>query len=282
MVSLKAVVTALAAWATFAQAAPVDSHEGSSALSPRASYVTTSGPFFNIDGTTKYFAGTNSYWIGLLTNNADVDLVMTHLQTSGIKVLRVWGFNDVSSTGNGVWYQSFVSGQAPQINTGANGLQRLDYVVSSAAAHNIKLVINFVNNWSDYGGMPLYNTYYGTTKATWYTTAAVQAQYKTYISAVVSRYKTSTAVFAWELANEARCNGCATSVITNWATSISVYIKSLDPNHLVTLGDEGFMNGGGDGSYPYTPSEGVDFVANLKIPDLDYGTFHLYPDSCKL
>jgi mannan endo-1,4-beta-mannosidase len=145
-----------------------------------------------------------------------------------------------------------------------------------------KLVINFVNNWSDYGGMPLYNTYYGTTKATWYTTAAVQAQYKACISAVVSRYMTSTAVFAWELANEARCNGRATSVITNWATSISAYIKSLDPNHLVTLGDEGFMNGGGDGSYPYTPSEGVDFVANLKVPDLDYGIFHLYPGSCNL
>ena len=95
-------------------------------------------------------------------------------------------------------------------------------------------------------------------------------------------YKTSTAVFAWELANEPRCNGCATSVITNWATTISAHIKSLDSNHLVTLGDEGFMNGGGDGSYPYTTAEGVDFVANLKIPDLDYGTFHLYPGSCKL
>jgi mannan endo-1,4-beta-mannosidase len=89
MVSLKTAVTALAAWATLTQAAPVESYEGSSALSPRASYVTKSGLFFNIDGTAKYFAGTNSYWIGFFTNNADVDLVITHLQTSGIKVLRV-------------------------------------------------------------------------------------------------------------------------------------------------------------------------------------------------
>jgi hypothetical protein len=113
MVSLKAAMLILAAWATLSQAAPVDSYEGSSALSPRASYVTKSGLFFNIDGITTYFAGTNSYWIGFLTNNADVDLVVTHLQTSGIKVLRVWGFNDVSSTSSGVWYQPFVSGQAP-------------------------------------------------------------------------------------------------------------------------------------------------------------------------
>ena len=50
-----------------------------------------SGLNFNIDGVTQYFAGTNSYWIGFLTNNADVDLVMSHLKTSGLKVLRVWG-----------------------------------------------------------------------------------------------------------------------------------------------------------------------------------------------
>lgn len=36
----------------------------------------------------------------------------------------------------------------------------------------------------------------------YYTTAAVQDQYKTYINAIVSKYKTSTVDFAWELANE--------------------------------------------------------------------------------
>lgn len=127
--------------------------------------------------------------------------------------------------------------------------------------------------------MPAYNTYYGTTKTTWYTDSRVQTQYKAYISAVVSRYKSSSAIFAWELANEPRCNGCPTSVITNWATTISAYIKSVDSTHMVTLGDEGFMNGGGDGSYPYTIGEGIDFQANLKIPNLDFGTFHLYPSS---
>jgi mannan endo-1,4-beta-mannosidase len=56
----------------------------------------------------------------------------------------------VSSTpGSGtVWYQSFVSGAAaPVINTGADGLERLDVVVASAEAHGISLIINFVNNW---------------------------------------------------------------------------------------------------------------------------------------
>jgi mannan endo-1,4-beta-mannosidase len=196
MVNLKDAVTALAAWAALAQAAPTDFNGDPAALAPRASYVTTSGISFNVDGSTKYLAGTNAYWIGFLTNNDDVDLVMTQLQGAGLKILRVWGFNDVSDTNTNVWYQSFVQGQAPQINTGANGLQRLDYVVSSAEAHGIKLVINFVNYWDAYGGMPLYNSYYGTDATTWYTSSAVQAQYKTYIKSVVSRYKISTTIFA--------------------------------------------------------------------------------------
>lgn len=96
-------------------------------------YATTSGTQFNIDGETGYFAGTNSYWIGFLTNNDDVDTVMQHLTSSGLKVLRVWGFNDVTSTpGSGtIYFQSF-AGNEPTINAGSDGLQRLDYVVKSA------------------------------------------------------------------------------------------------------------------------------------------------------
>lgn len=101
--------------------------------------------------------------------------------------------------------------------------------------------------WSDYGG----------SHTTWYTNTAAQAQYRTYIKAVVSRYITSTAVFAWELANEPRCSGCNTDVIYKWAADTSAYVKSLDPNHMVALGDEGFNPSAGDGSYPYQTSEGM-------------------------
>ncbi|KAF7916876.1 hypothetical protein BELL_0168g00240 [Botrytis elliptica] len=245
-------------------------------------YAKTAGTVFQINGKKTYFAGTNCYWCGFLTNNADVDLVMSHLASSGLKVLRVWGFNDVTTAqGSGsVWYQSFIAGQSPVINTGANGLQRLDYVVQSAQAHGISLIINFVNNWNDYGGMQAYATYYGISLTDWYTNAAAQAQYKAYIAAVVARYKTNTAVFAWELANEPRCTGCATSVITNWATSISQYIKSLDPNHMVTVGDEGFgLTVANDTSYPFTAGPGTWFTDLLAIPTIDFATIHLYPGS---
>lgn len=51
---------------------------------------------------------------------------------------------------------------------------------------------------------------------------------------------------------------------------------------MVTMGDEGFGPlTGSDGSYPYTTSAGgYTWADNLNITDLDFGTFHLYPDSC--
>ncbi|KAF1788005.1 Glycoside hydrolase superfamily [Phytophthora cactorum] len=57
-----------------------------------------------------------------------------------------------------------------------------------------------------------------------------------------------------------------------------VYIKSLDSNHLVASGSEGFMNT--DKSvYLYSGPSGVDFDANLAIDSIDYGAYHAYPDS---
>jgi mannan endo-1,4-beta-mannosidase len=201
-------------------------------------FPTTNGLKFEIDGKTSYFAGSNAYWIGFLTNNDDVDLVFDHMDESGLRILRVWGFNDVNTVPSPgtVYYQLLKDGTAT-INTGADGLQRLDYVVASAEARNVKLIINFVNNWSDYGGMAAYVTAFGGTQTSWYTNTAAQTAYRTYIKAVVSRYINSPAVFAWELANEPRCKGCDTSVLYNWIKSTSAYIKSLDSKHMVAIGD---------------------------------------------
>ncbi|KAJ5099279.1 hypothetical protein N7532_006280 [Penicillium argentinense] len=241
----------------------------------------TQGLNFTIDGEADYFAGTNSYWIGYLTNNADVDLVLDHLQESGLRILRVWGFSDVNSkpTDGKVYFQLLQNGTAT-INTGSDGLQRLDYVVAAAEKRGIKLIINFVNNWSDYGGINAYTTAFGGTSTSWYTTPVIQNVYRKYIKAIISRYSQSSAIFAWELANEPRCSGCNTSVIYNWAASTSAYIKSLDSQHMVAIGDEGFgLNVGSDGSYPYTYAEGLDFEKNLEIDTIDFGTFHLYPST---
>jgi mannan endo-1,4-beta-mannosidase len=183
------------------------------------------------------------------------------------------------------------------INDGPLGLQRLDYVVHAAEKRGIKLVIPFVNNWEDYGGMTAYTTYClnltepraadelpTDTKQAWYETAKCQEQYQRYIKAVVTRYLDSPTVFAWQLANEPRCGGCETSVVTEWARKTSAYIKSLDKKHMVSIGDEGFglkASGPGSDQYPYGFFEGTDFKSLVELPNIDMGTFHLYPDHCE-
>lgn len=175
------------------------------------SFAKTDRTMFNIDGVTKYYAGTNCYWCGFLTNDNDIDTVFSHMATAGLKIIRVWGFNDVNSIpSSGTVYYQYLSASGSTINTGADGLERLDVVVAAAEKYGLKLIINFVNNWSDYGGIAAYVTAFGGSATSWFTDATSQAQYQKYIAAVVSRYSTSTAVFSWELANEPRCSGCDT------------------------------------------------------------------------
>ncbi|KAH8776702.1 glycoside hydrolase superfamily, partial [Diaporthe sp. PMI_573] len=247
-----------------------------------ASFAKPDGLFFNIDGETKYYAGTNCYWCGFLTSDEDVDKIFSDMAAADLKIIRVWGFNDANEIpGDGTVYYQYLSANGSEINTGSTGLERLDAVVSAAETHGLKLIINFVNNWDDYGGISAYVKAFGGSATTWFTDDASQAQYQKYIDAVVSRYKESTAVFSWELANEPRCSGCDGSIIYNWAKSTSEYIKSLDSNHMVTIGDEGFGPlTGGDGSYPFTTSAGgYTWADNMNITTLDFATFHLYPDS---
>jgi mannan endo-1,4-beta-mannosidase len=218
------------------------------------------------------------------------NVIAVHVLTSpqtGYKILRVWAFgevNEIPAPGatdpNKVFFQ-ILNSTGSYINYGPDGIDRLDYVVSAAEKYGIKLVLPFTNNWGDYGGIAAYSTAFGSNATTFFTDPTTQNAYKSYVKTIVTRYKSSPAIFAWELCNEPRCHGCDSSVLTTWATETSEYVKSLDPNHLVTLGDEGWLtpaDGYGDGSYAYSGAEGVDFVANLRIKTLDYGVFHLYPN----
>lgn len=106
---------------------------------------------------------------------------------------------------------------------------------------------------------------------------------------MVTRYAKSPTILAWELANEARCGAdgvrnlprspanCSPEVITAWYDEMSSYIKSLDPHHLVTTGSEGGFNVESD-DWAYNGADGSDFDAELKLKNIDFGTFHSYPD----
>ncbi|KAI4183957.1 MAG: hypothetical protein L6R41_005068 [Letrouitia leprolyta] len=243
---------------------------------------------FNINGTTQYFAGTNTWWLAYTYENSDIDKVLGEIAKSGLLVTRIWGFgntNDASTT-EGTFFQELKGGKQSLNFDPATGIPRLDYVISKAEALKVKLIIPLLNGNDDLGGINTYASAYSTTKTDFFTSNASQTAYLTYVDFIVNRYKSSPAIFSWEICNEPRCPGCQTSVITQWATDVSKHIKSIDSKHLVSLGDEGWFAPpmqapAGANNYPYQGGEGVDFKANLAIPDIDFGTFHMYPEPWK-
>ena len=200
------------------------------------------------------------------------------------------GFNDVTAVQEfGAYYQLWTDG-VPTFNYGDYGISRFDSVVSTAEKYGIKLIVALTNNWSDYGGMDVYVSQLnpGGTHDTFYTDATIIAAYKNYVNEFVSRYADNDTIMGWELANEPRCTGSSGgsapncdatggTTIYNWAEELSAYIKSIDSNHLVGLGDEGWFQWADPPTYPYAPGVGVDFEKNLQISTLDFGTFHCYP-----
>ncbi|KAJ7054471.1 CEL4a mannanase [Mycena amicta] len=252
-------------------------------------FVKTSGTRFTLNGAKYTVVGSNAYWPGLLGySSTDITKAFADIANSGATTVRTWGFNEVTAA-NGVYFHLW-NGKTATVNTGTNGLQVLDTVIAAAKAHGIRLIISLTNNWSDFGGMDVYATQLlgsGQTHDVFYTNPTIIAAFKTYVQAVVSRYVNEPTIMAWELANEPRCGGsntqasssCTVSTITTWATTMSAFIKSIDSNHLVALGDEGFFNEPGNSDFVYQGTLGIDFAANMKISTLDFGTFHMYPQS---
>ncbi|KDR78310.1 hypothetical protein GALMADRAFT_1312903 [Galerina marginata CBS 339.88] len=257
---------------------------------PTHGFVKTDGTRFTLNGERFTAVGGNSYWVGLSgLSPSDMHKAFSDIAKAGGTAVRTWGFNDVLSPGTGNFYQSW-SGSKPTINIGPTGLGNFDNVVAAAKANNIRLLVALTNNWGDFGGMDVYvNSIVGQGQPhdLFYTDPRVMSAYKNYVRTFVKRYENEPTIMAWELANEPRCRGstgvtsgnCTTATVTKWASTMSAFIKDIDRNHLVAMGDEGFFNQPSSPLYPYQGTEGVDFEANLKIKTLDFGTFHLYPES---
>lgn len=286
-------------------------------------FAYTQGTRFMLDGSPFYYAGTNCYYLTFKSQEA-VDSVFKDAEAMGLKVIRVWGNLDVGvKTGttdsegkpvftnnndgpgekDGIYFQYFDKDLGkPVINEGKDGLQKLDYALYQAEKHGIKLLITFTNYWDAFGGMGQYIKWAqelgitGLKKDDFYTNETLKGWYKDYVSGLLNhtnpytgrKLKDEPSVFAWELANEPRCNTdaqCKDNILYNWAKEMSEYVKSVDPNHMVSLGDEGFYNKPygyyneyTTSNYAFYGAEGVDFEKLMTIDTLDFGTPHLYLD----
>lgn len=59
---------------------------------------------------------------------------------------------------------------------------------------------------------------------------------------------------------------------------MSTFIKSIDSDHLVTTGSEGGFNRESS-DWTYNGADGTDFDAEVKLKNIDFGTFHSYPQA---
>jgi mannan endo-1,4-beta-mannosidase len=267
-------------------------------------FVTRHGSQLKLDDKQFRFAGTNNYYL-MYKSKLMVDDVFADASTAGFTVLRTWGWldignqdgsNSVAGKADGVYFQ-YWDGAKPAYNDGADGLQRLDYVLYRARQAGIKLVIPFTNNWRDFGGMDQYVRWAGGQfHDDFYTNPTIRGWYQSWIAHVLNRtntltgikYKDDPTVMTWELGNEPRCKGsgvypqsatCTTQTLTTWADEMSRYIKSVDGRHLVSVGDEGFFCDDATSSdWTVNCGEGVDNLALTRLPAIDVMSYHLYPD----
>jgi mannan endo-1,4-beta-mannosidase len=267
-------------------------------------FVKQAGPQLRLNGKVFRFAGSNNYYL-MYKSQFMVDDVLSTAAANHFTVMRMSGSleignqdgsNSIRGKADGVYFQ-YWNGSAPAYNDGADGLKHLDYALYKAGQLGIKLVIPFVNNWNDFGGMDQYVRWRGGQyHDQFYTDPTIRTWYKNWIAHLLNRtntytgiqYKNDPTIMTWELANEPRClsggayprsGNCTTQTLVEWANDVSTFVKTIDENHLVSVGDEGFYCVPGATDWTENCGEGVDTLAFTRLPNIDVMSLHLYPDN---
>ena len=77
-------------------------------------------------------------------------------------------------------------------------------------------------------------------------------------------------------------------LVQAWLEEMAAYVKSVDENHMLTTGLEGFYSSTvssdsvvQESSNPgsYATQYGVDFIRNHQVSGIDFASVHLYPDN---
>ena len=237
-------------------------------------FVTVEGRNFYLDGKKYFFLGTN-YWYGMNLgapesgNRTRLQQELDDLVSIGVKNLRIMG----STQGPDTKRRRIVPTleyDKEQYNDDI--WEGLDIFLYEMGKRNMKAVVTLNNFWEWSGGFGQINEWY-TGSFSRYPTNFYGQKNQTdhlnrFINLIINRrntvtgvkYKDDPAIMAWQLANEPRAGSC--SIWADWVNKTSAYIKSLDSNHLVSIGNEGSITACSSSGNP--------------LPNIDYITFHAW------
>ncbi len=264
------------------------------------SFAEVSEGTFLLNGGEFRFVGTNAYY---LPNYKKLDPTVVErafnaFNVAGITVVRMWAFYDGFDCGySAVDDNENVIQVAPGIYN-EEALRHLDYIIARGKRQNIRFILPFINFWDELGGICQYNTWAGAEKPSqnmefFLSNDKTQEWFRNYIKMLLNRvntytgvaYKDEPAIFSWQIMNEGRNRGQDPKILRDWYREMAQYIKSIDPNHLVGTGEEGFDHNTPDqyslseysNTYALRANEGTSYVMNTAIPEIDYGNAHWYP-----
>jgi mannan endo-1,4-beta-mannosidase len=267
---------------------------GSSAVGAEAplaqdDFVKASGTSFTLGGKPFLVTGVNNHYltygtadeVGRVLDDAvalGANVVRTFLQpvTGSLdgSVPTIWDWqkdadsSDLGVKGAYLLYWDSTSGKMA-INGGPNGMGKVDTLIAEANIRKLRLIIAFLDFWSYTGGAQQMRAWYGSrdTSGFFFSDPRTKHDYKTWVSGVLHRvnprsglaYSYEPTIMAWELMNEP--NAEPETLRLAWIDEMSGYVKTQDPNHLVSSGHANVQGG----------------IADLSISTVDFGTWHGYP-----
>src|SRR4051812_19824281 len=173
-----------------------------------------------------------------------VSAVLDLATEMGLNTLRTWAFRDGPGTPSFQYWDPAT--KAPAYNDGPQGLRLLDRTIAWCEQRGLRLILPLVNYWDDFGGMREYGRWFGfRERDSFYTEPVIRDAYRAWAQHLLTRtnsitgrqYRDEPAILAWELANEPRCTAAdGINRLLEWATEMSGFLRSLDPNHLIGVG----------------------------------------------
>jgi len=263
----------------------------------KESFVKVEKTTFTIGEKPYYFMGTN-FWYGLNLGSkgpgGDRERLLRELdrlKALGVNNLRIMGGSEGPDTEP---FRMSPSLQPAPGRYNEEVLDGLDFLLAEMKKRDMYAVVCLNNFWNWSGGMGQYVVWSGVADsipypppapngnwdsyqkfaASFYTNTKAVELFNNHIRFIVSRENPYTAtrygddptIMSWELANEPRgVNNI--DAYRQWIDSTANFIKSLDPNHLVTTGSEGNTS---------NSFAGTNLATDHSSPAIDYTTAHIW------